>query len=965
MARIQIFVTGLLLVALSLAQASDGQIKWSIPFPGNIGSSVTYDQINNRLFVGSSDSSVYSLDALGNILWSFETGGYIAASPVLSEDGATLFVSSYDHHLYALNSENGKLLWAFDAGEKIYASPALDAQGQLYFGAKNGYFFCVSAESGLEQWHFNAGSAVGSSAAISHDGNVYFGTSAGNLYALSISAFEANPSATHSWVVSDIDYSGVASPIIGLDGSVFVGTAGNNLYSISSTGSILWSKDLGARITSAPVIDRTGTLYVSTFDNGALNAIDSSDGNTLWELPLSDIGKEMYSSPIIGDDLVVYVSDFDGYVFAIDSQRFNPSDLSEMFKWAIQLNSPVIASPLISDDGTLYIPSQDNSLFAIDVSSLGPLDSPWPMFGNNFSRTSHQSHIDSDNDGIPDLWEAEYGLSSNADDSAEDGDSDGLNNIDEYYSYTDPTNADSDSDGLPDGWEVDHGSNPRYSDAGHDADNDGTTNYAEYQNEQSPPESTFITELDDVTTGLLGGVIQLEEGEASLFGLLGGLSQEVDTYILSHNNGNTISWPSYEIRDQLPDLKPGEKLTVSVLARTEETQSGTKLALDVYSMDGSTLQKIGPHEDIAQTASMETYNWEYINKSGVTVSAPIIRFRFEESSDNDLKAYIESLSYQIEAVGLPYADLLAEIDAESPQIVQAGEGSNSYRISHDSSSLNVEFTLQNYLDPIQPGEILIVNTSGRTSANTDNKGTVFTVHGLGAQIIDSLYEMDGLNSEVYQSETDRHYSRVFQNTGTSPISPNLVYAFSNITDPSFSAVIKDISYRTIPESTTFEWIQNGTFRRDAWQLYDLASTSFSEQTRIMTNSDDAKVALSHDFTYAFWRSADAEVNSVSTYEIRNYIPNIAPGQSVSISFDGRTELNSDDVEATVSVLGELTNLTPSSSVLVQSAQESHYTLIYRNDTGIEVQSPVLQVSFDSVTDPDFEVFIGNIEYLVE
>ncbi|HAT20354.1 MAG TPA: hypothetical protein DCS85_09395, partial [Verrucomicrobiales bacterium] len=63
--------------------------------------------------------------------------------------------------------------------------------------------------------------------------------------------------------------------------------------------------------------------------------------------------------------------------------------------------------------------------------------------------------VDSDNDGLPDHWETQFGL--NPDDPADaddDGDGDGLTNLEELGLHTDPTDDDSDDDGLTDGAEA-------------------------------------------------------------------------------------------------------------------------------------------------------------------------------------------------------------------------------------------------------------------------------------------------------------------------------------------------------------------------------------------------------------------------------------------------------------------------------------------------------------------------------
>ena len=52
-------------------------------------------------------------------------------------------------------------------------------------------------------------------------------------------------------------------------------------------------------------------------------------------------------------------------------------------------------------------------------------------------------YIDSDNDGVPDFWEAEHGTDPHGNDANEDTDGDGLSNFQEYIAGTDPDDASS------------------------------------------------------------------------------------------------------------------------------------------------------------------------------------------------------------------------------------------------------------------------------------------------------------------------------------------------------------------------------------------------------------------------------------------------------------------------------------------------------------------------------------------
>ncbi len=69
--------------------------------------------------------------------------------------------------------------------------------------------------------------------------------------------------------------------------------------------------------------------------------------------------------------------------------------------------------------------------------------------------------VDSDADGMPDVWEILFDLDpQDPTDAALDPDQDGLTNLEEYTYGTDPGIADTDRDRLLDGWELANGLNP-------------------------------------------------------------------------------------------------------------------------------------------------------------------------------------------------------------------------------------------------------------------------------------------------------------------------------------------------------------------------------------------------------------------------------------------------------------------------------------------------------------------------
>ncbi|MGK0190317.1 MAG: hypothetical protein ACI9R3_006140, partial [Verrucomicrobiales bacterium] len=89
---------------------------------------------------------------------------------------------------------------------------------------------------------------------------------------------------------------------------------------------------------------------------------------------------------------------------------------------------------------------------------------------------------DTDEDGMPDIYEVKNGLDPEVDDAAGDLDGDTVSNFDEYTNRTDPQKDDTDGDGVKDGAETNTGvfvdatntgSNPRSTDSDGDSLSDG------------------------------------------------------------------------------------------------------------------------------------------------------------------------------------------------------------------------------------------------------------------------------------------------------------------------------------------------------------------------------------------------------------------------------------------------------------------------------------------------------------
>jgi len=121
--------------------------------------------------------------------------------------------------------------------------------------------------------------------------------------------------------------------------------------------------------------------------------------------------------------------------------------------------------------------------------------------------------MDTDKDGMDDVWEIDHFGDIVTSDGTENPDDDDLTDLQEFQNGTDPNDEDTDDDGMQDGWEVGYGLDPLVNDAFDDADDDGFCNWREYLGGTDPanpadmpaPSTIFV---DDDASGFEDGTAE-------------------------------------------------------------------------------------------------------------------------------------------------------------------------------------------------------------------------------------------------------------------------------------------------------------------------------------------------------------------------------------------------------------------------------------------------------------------------
>jgi polyvinyl alcohol dehydrogenase (cytochrome) len=124
---------------LTTAQVPQLKLKWAFGFPAGVSANTQPTIVSGRVFIGSDNGYVYSLDAqTGCVYWSFEDGSIVRNSLVVGPvtgQGSTrygVFFGDAKANVFGLDAQNGKLLWKTKVDDHFVAR--ITAGAKLYNG---------------------------------------------------------------------------------------------------------------------------------------------------------------------------------------------------------------------------------------------------------------------------------------------------------------------------------------------------------------------------------------------------------------------------------------------------------------------------------------------------------------------------------------------------------------------------------------------------------------------------------------------------------------------------------------------------------------------------------------------------------------------------------------------------------------------------------------------------------------
>lgn len=317
---------------------------WEFKTGGPVKSSAAI--VNGKVYVGSADQKVYSLDLrTGAKDWEFKTEGTVESSPLVLD--GRVYVGSEDSHLYALNAKTGALDWKFLTGDKILGGPnwvqsPKAGEKWILAGSYDFKLYCLDAATGKSNWVYESSNYINGTPAVS-EGKTVFGGCDALIHVISL---------TNGSKIKEFDagaYIAGSSALVGK--FAYVGHYENEFLCFDlEKGTNIWSfKDRNFPYFSSPAVTEDRVLFGGR--DKRLHCVKRTDGTPIWTFATR--GK-VDSSPVVCGDKVVVGSD-DGFLYLVSL-----ADGKEV--WSYEIGQPVGSSPAIAH-GRIVVGSEDGRIY--------------------------------------------------------------------------------------------------------------------------------------------------------------------------------------------------------------------------------------------------------------------------------------------------------------------------------------------------------------------------------------------------------------------------------------------------------------------------------------------------------------------------------------------------------------------------------------------------------------------------
>ncbi len=289
------------------------KLKWAFGFPGVATAFASPSVFGGRVFVGSADGTVYSLNAqTGCIYWTYKAAEGVRTAILVDNNGRISYFGDLQGNMYAVNATTGVLLWKTRVDDHLYAeitgTPSLE-NGRLYVPVSGGAEQVAAGNPSYECCTFR-----------------------GSLVALDAAS---GKQIWKSYTVPE------PAKVTGK----------------SAAGTSKWGPS-GVALWSSPTVDLARKMiYVSTGVNYSDPATPNSDAVLAFDM---DTGRELWSRQLLPDDV---------FNFGCNTDQANcPQTRGKDF----DIGAPPILRPL-GARSVLIVGAKSGMLYALDPENQGKI----------------------------------------------------------------------------------------------------------------------------------------------------------------------------------------------------------------------------------------------------------------------------------------------------------------------------------------------------------------------------------------------------------------------------------------------------------------------------------------------------------------------------------------------------------------------------------------------------------------
>jgi outer membrane protein assembly factor BamB len=296
--------------------------------------------------------------------WEVRTGKGVFNTAVVDRRGVA-YIGSADGRVYAIGPRGG-VRWTFRTGGIIDAAGLLVGR-DLVVGSGDETLYRLRTRRGLPPrrrvvWRFRTPLKPATGQLVNWwegplsrhpDGDILAGNTGGG-------AHKITPEGKLVYV-RQAGNSVWTAPATGADGTTYWGSVDRTIFALDPAGAVKWSTQTLGFVTASPAVGGDGTVYSASFD-GKVYALDPATGLPKWTFQTRD---HIYGGPALSSTGLIVIGSTDGGLYGI-----TPAGTRA---WRYDTGDPIRSSPVIgvAADGTeiAYVGSSNGRLYAIDVAT--------------------------------------------------------------------------------------------------------------------------------------------------------------------------------------------------------------------------------------------------------------------------------------------------------------------------------------------------------------------------------------------------------------------------------------------------------------------------------------------------------------------------------------------------------------------------------------------------------------------